>query len=565
MNATTAKLQQIVNGMSERMQSALTFYAENNAQGSTARTNAGNGGGTHGALIRRGLVGQGVNQNGRTGYFLTPLGWAVVEYLTGSPRPADEGRATLEEALVEAYPGNEPAEEAPATCPHRIADMRGGRAAELGTLPACEAGATYGAWSEGAGGFIFSGDCAVDVANFAADVLRQLAKDDDTDKIEILPVCREHEEQPAGSCEECAQEPEDEDADGDEEEAEQGCGAVDAGDLDACGRCADCTPQAGAELAGRVVEGTVVTHDGTAQGSAPKHATDPDVVAARQALDGLAVATITDHHDLTDPTEEERETRGYIIQPRGHGRVAVYWLEGGRIVRRDTPLDGAALDCLEDRLKRRGWTTEKMLRSSQCVFAHRPQAAPEAPAEPAARDRAEVEQAARHGCTVPLYRALQAQGKIPAAQPEPAEATAPKEEEFTEHQARAIVEREYPSASGFKPYRGQGGKLLGYTFQVGQLHSARYGWITPAGRYSKGLEAYRSTAADMLVHADREANQPPAPEVDLSNPRSMSTNDLLAYLRAAMEDVPEGDLIRNLWEELDKRMSGCLRPPSDWR
>lgn len=122
----------------------------------------------------------------------------------------------------------------------------------------------------------------------------------------------------------------------------------------------------------RVIEGVVVSHGGTTQGSKPSDATNPDVIAAREALAGLAVATLTDHHDVTEPTEDECDTRGYFVDPRTHGRVAVYWLEAGRIVRRDQMPHGPALDCLADRLKRRGWAVEKMLRSSQCVFAHRP-------------------------------------------------------------------------------------------------------------------------------------------------------------------------------------------------
>ncbi|MEU4986589.1 hypothetical protein [Streptomyces sp. NPDC021969] len=122
----------------------------------------------------------------------------------------------------------------------------------------------------------------------------------------------------------------------------------------------------------RVIEGVIVQHAGTAEGSTPSNASHPDVVAARAALDGLAVATMTDHHDVTEPTEDEQHVRGYLIDPRTHGRVAVYWLEGGRTVRRDQMPHGPALDCLADRLTRRGWAVEKMLRSSQCVFAHRP-------------------------------------------------------------------------------------------------------------------------------------------------------------------------------------------------
>jgi hypothetical protein len=110
---------------------------------------------------------------------------------------------------------------------HSVEDRRGGQAIELGTIPTCESGVTYGAWSEGAGGFVYSGvDCATDAANWAADELRQLANDDDTDKFQILAICPDHEDQPANGCEECAAE---------------GCGAVDADDLDACGGCSDCT------------------------------------------------------------------------------------------------------------------------------------------------------------------------------------------------------------------------------------------------------------------------------------------------------------------------------------
>lgn len=85
---------------------------------------------------------------------------------------------------------------------HRIADKRGGRSIDL-AVPACEPGTTYGAWSDGAGGFIYTTDCAIEVANYAADELRQLAKENDTDTIQILAVCCDHEEQPADGCEDC--------------------------------------------------------------------------------------------------------------------------------------------------------------------------------------------------------------------------------------------------------------------------------------------------------------------------------------------------------------------------
>ncbi|MFF9560351.1 hypothetical protein ACF1DY_31625 [Streptomyces albus] len=122
-----------------------------------------------------------------------------------------------------------------------------------------------------------------------------------------------------------------------------------------------------------VIEGVIVEHDGTAEGSTPANAAHPNVCAAREALAGLKPAQLTDHHDPADPTEAERGVRGYMVDPREGNRVAIYWLEGGRTIRRDDSWHGPALDCLADRLRRRGWLVEKMLKSSQCVFAHRPQ------------------------------------------------------------------------------------------------------------------------------------------------------------------------------------------------
>lgn len=86
---------------------------------------------------------------------------------------------------------------------HNVKDKRGGRGLELGAIPTCEPSITYGAWSERAGGFINSGDCATEVANWAADELRTLAEEDDTDTIQIFAICPDHEEQPKNGCEEC--------------------------------------------------------------------------------------------------------------------------------------------------------------------------------------------------------------------------------------------------------------------------------------------------------------------------------------------------------------------------
>lgn len=123
----------------------------------------------------------------------------------------------------------------------------------------------------------------------------------------------------------------------------------------------------------RVVEGVIVEHSGTSEGSTPSNAPHPNVRAACEALSGLAVARLTDRHDVSAPAEEEQAVRGYMVEPRGGRRVAVYWLEGGRTIRHDDPWHGASLDCLSYRLTMCGWTVEGMYPSSHCVFAIRPE------------------------------------------------------------------------------------------------------------------------------------------------------------------------------------------------
>ncbi|CAL9611857.1 hypothetical protein SUDANB1_05643 [Streptomyces sp. enrichment culture] len=139
--------------------------------------------------------------------------------------------------------------------------------------------------------------------------------------------------------------------------------------------------------------------------------------------------------------------------------------------------------------------------------------------------------------------------------------------EFTEHQARQVLQYgDYPQAEGFEPYRGEGGTFLGYTFRVGRLHAARYGWIAPDRTYGKSLEAYRSTAADMLVQVARGAeNRTAVPQV--SEVVTMRADDLLAYFRDHIErfHANPADRTRQAWDELDRRMSGGHHPPSDWR
>jgi hypothetical protein len=80
----------------------------------------------------------------------------------------------------------------------------------------------------------------------------------------------------------------------------------------------------------------------------------------------------------------------------------------------------------------------------------------------------------------------------------------PQPGEMTEEQARARVAGTYPHAQAFQAERTEHGRLTGYTFQVGRLHAARYGWITAAGTYAQALENYRSQAAAMLPMAVRD-------------------------------------------------------------
>ncbi|MER6367191.1 hypothetical protein ABT255_02225 [Streptomyces mirabilis] len=86
----------------------------------------------------------------------------------------------------------------------------------------------------------------------------------------------------------------------------------------------------------------------------------------------------------------------------------------------------------------------------------------------------------------------------------------PQPDEMTEEQARARMAGTYPHAEAFQAERTERGRLNGYTFRAGRLHSARYGWITAAGTYAQALEGYRSQAAAMLPMAvgDEQAARP---------------------------------------------------------
>ncbi|MFF6852790.1 hypothetical protein [Streptomyces antimycoticus] len=108
-------------------------------------------------------------------------------------------------------------------------------------------------------------------------------------------------------------------------------------------------------------------------GSAPRHAADPDVTAALSVLaPDIRLATITDEHDYSGYGDEHDETAfGALVDPRGHGRVAVYWLvEGLYLSKERREPHRAELGIIAGKMSAAGWSIEKPI--SGCVFAWRP-------------------------------------------------------------------------------------------------------------------------------------------------------------------------------------------------
>lgn len=85
-----------------------------------------------------------------------------------------------------------------------------------------------------------------------------------------------------------------------------------------------------------------------------------------------------------------------------------------------------------------------------------------------------------------------------------ARTAAPQVDELDQREAQRLVVGTYPAAKGFEAERDEDGRLIGYTFQVGTLHGACYGWITTAGTFAKALEPYRSHAVALLPMAVRD-------------------------------------------------------------
>ncbi|QAX92809.1 hypothetical protein SEA_AUSTINTATIOUS_48 [Streptomyces phage Austintatious] len=121
------------------------------------------------------------------------------------------------------------------------------------------------------------------------------------------------------------------------------------------------------------IEGVIVSHNGTTPGTAPKHSTDPDARAALDVLASLRLAEITNHTDVTaEPGDPDHAPAawGFLIEPRGHGRIALYWIEAGRYTRPDGKPFAVELEIGADKLRKAGWTIEPGDRRH--VMAHRP-------------------------------------------------------------------------------------------------------------------------------------------------------------------------------------------------
>jgi hypothetical protein len=121
--------------------------------------------------------------------------------------------------------------------------------------------------------------------------------------------------------------------------------------------------------AAAAIEGVIVTHAGVTMGTLPKHADNGDARSAIAALSNgqsLNLAELTDHFE----PEEGEDVNGFMVEPRGDGRVAVYWVSGGSIRKRNGGPFGVELQIAANRLRAAGWRIEP--KSLFCVFAWRP-------------------------------------------------------------------------------------------------------------------------------------------------------------------------------------------------
>ncbi|MEY9839435.1 hypothetical protein [Streptacidiphilus sp. EB103A] len=126
-------------------------------------------------------------------------------------------------------------------------------------------------------------------------------------------------------------------------------------------------PQAPATTA---LEGVIVHHTGTTQGSFPHHADHPLVRAALISLNPLRPATLSGTDPADNPT-----ARGFLVEPRetqdpGQAHIAVYWLDGGSHREQDGSVREAEVLILANKLRASGWVVQD--EPHAFVIAHTP-------------------------------------------------------------------------------------------------------------------------------------------------------------------------------------------------
>ncbi|MFC9068819.1 hypothetical protein [Streptomyces harbinensis] len=106
-------------------------------------------------------------------------------------------------------------------------------------------------------------------------------------------------------------------------------------------------------------------------GCRPAHAAHPDVRAALEALTNLRLARLQDDTETHRTADEiDASVTGLMVEPRGRGRVAAYWMVEGMHTTPEGEAHRAQLDIIRAKFREAGWAVE--LGSLTCVFAWRP-------------------------------------------------------------------------------------------------------------------------------------------------------------------------------------------------
>lgn len=106
------------------------------------------------------------------------------------------------------------------------------------------------------------------------------------------------------------------------------------------------------------VEGTVVLHRGEARGCLPKHAQHPDVRAALAALTAHGARPLQLAALQGDDVEDNPHASGAMVEPRGDGLVAVYWLVDGDHRGEQGKPHRVQLEILRTHLREADWLIE---------------------------------------------------------------------------------------------------------------------------------------------------------------------------------------------------------------